>query len=185
MKYKNVNFFRKYFDEFLIKIPQVEIDKLNKFISLIMDTKRKNKKLILVGNGGSAAMSSHVSVDLTKNAKIRSINFNEADLITCFANDFGHQNWIKEAIRFYGDEGDLCIFISSSGKSLNILNGAKFAKKNKMKVVTFSGFSDANPLKKIGDINFWVNSDKYNIVEMTHHVWLLAVVDKIVGIKLK
>ena len=46
------------------------------------------KKIILVGNGGSAAMASHVSVDLTKSCKIRAINFNEADLLTCFSNDF-------------------------------------------------------------------------------------------------
>ena len=55
---------------------------------IILSKKNTNNKVIIFGNGGSAAMSSHVSVDFTKVAKIRSINFNEADLITCFANDY-------------------------------------------------------------------------------------------------
>ena len=43
---------------------------------------------------------SHVSVDLTKNAKIKTINFNESDLITCFANDYGYENWCKRSSEF-------------------------------------------------------------------------------------
>ena len=46
-------------------------------------------------------------------------------------------------------------------------------------VVTFTGFKKNNPLSKIGNENLWVNSTKYNIVEMTHHIWLLALVDLI------
>jgi D-sedoheptulose 7-phosphate isomerase len=183
---KNIKntFFEKYFQEFSKKLPDVNLKELNKLIELIKITRNNNNKLIIAGNGGSAAMASHVSVDLTKNAKVRAINFNEADLITCFGNDFGYENWIVESLRFYGDAGDTCIFISSSGKSTNIIKAAKFAKKNKMKVVTFSGFSKSNPLKKIGHLNFWVNSNQYNIVEMIHHVWLLAIVDKIIGVKI-
>ena len=84
-------------------------------------------------------MASHVSVDFTKNSKVRSINFNEADLITCFANDFGHQNWMKEALKHYFDQGDLVILISSSGSSQNILNAAKWCKQNDINLITFSG----------------------------------------------
>ena len=50
-----------------------------------------------------------------------------------------------------------------------------------IKIVTFTGFSQNNPLKKYGKLNFWVNSNAYNIIEMTHHIWLLAVVDNIKG----
>ena len=69
------------------------------------------------------------------------------------------------------------ILISSSGKSKNIVKAAKFCNKNKINLVTFTGFSISNPVKKLGKINFWVNSKKYNIVEMTHHIWILMVVD--------
>ena len=46
-----------------------------------------------------------------------------------------------------------------------------------MKIITFSGFKSNNSLKKLGDINFWVNSKAYNIVEMTHHIILVSVID--------
>ena len=55
------------------------------------------KKVIIAGNGGSAAMASHVAVDFTKAAGIRAINFNEADLITCFSNDYGYEHWVAQA----------------------------------------------------------------------------------------
>ena len=82
--------------------------------TLLLNTRESGNKVLIVGNGGSAAMASHVSVDLTKQAGIRTVNFNEADLITCFANDYGYENWVKKAIEFYGDEGDVAILISSS-----------------------------------------------------------------------
>ena len=140
------------------------------------------KKVIIVGNGGSSAMASHVSVDLTKNAGIRCINFNENDLITCFANDYGYEKWVEKAVEFYGDEGDVFIGISSSGSSENILNGCLAArKKNFSKVITLSGMQDENPLRQLGDINLWANSMDYNHIENIHQIWLLAVVDLIIG----
>ena len=140
------------------------------------------KKVIIVGNGGSAAMASHVSVDLTKNAKIRCVNFNESDLITCFSNDYGYEQWIGKAVEFYGDTGDVFIGISSSGSSENILNGCHAAReKNFSKVITLSGMQAENPLRQLGDINLWVNSMAYNHIENVHQVWLLTVVDLIIG----
>ena len=74
-------------------------------------------------------MSSHCSVDLTKNAGIRSINFNEADLITCFSNDYGYNKWVEKAVEFYADSDDVLVLISSSGKSMNMIKAAEIAKK--------------------------------------------------------
>ena len=130
-----------------------------------------------MGNGGSAAMASHVSVDFTKASKIRGVNFNEADLITCFANDYGYENWVKEALRAYSYNDDLVVLFSSSGTSKNMINAAKYCRSNKINLVTFTGFKKDNPLSKMGKINFWVDSKKYNIVEMTHHIWILMAVD--------
>lgn len=140
-----------------------------------------NKKVIFIGNGGSAAMASHCSVDFTKNAGVRAINFNEADLITCFSNDYGYENWASSALDFYADEGDYLVLISSSGNSKNILNAAKKAKEKNLHITTFSGFSSDNLLRKEGDVNFWVDSEAYNVVEMTHHVWILSICDLIIG----
>ena len=147
----------------------------------MLEVKKYGKKVIIAGNGGSAAMASHVAVDFTKQGGIRTVNFNEADLITCFANDYGYEHWVAKAVEFYGDEGDVVILISSSGSSENIVNAAKAAKKLGMTVITFSGFASDNPLKQEGVLNFWLNSKSYNIVESTHQIWLLMVCDLIVG----
>ena len=148
----------------------------------IVAANKNGCKTIIVGNGGSAAMASHFSVDLTKNAGVRCVNFNEADLITCFANDYGFDRWVEKVVEFYGDEGDVFIAISSSGSSMNMLNGCKAAKtKDFSSVITFSGFDAGNPLCQLGDINLWVDSKAYNFVENIHQVWLLAIVDLIIG----
>lgn len=114
---------------------------------------------------------------MTKIAKIRCVNFNESDLITCFAKDYGCENWIKKAIEFYLDSDDLLILVSSSGKSKNIINAANFANKMKINLITFSGFEKSNPLNKKGKINIWVNSKIYNHVENTHQIQLLSIAD--------
>ena len=139
------------------------------------------KKIIFAGNGGSAAMASHCAVDLTKNAGVRAINFNEADLITCLANDYGYEEWVLKAVEFYGDQGDVLVLISSSGRSENMLIAAETAQRMGIQVITFSGFAPNNPLRKCGSINLWVDSHAYNVVEMTHQIWLLAIVDMIIG----
>ena len=87
---------------------------------------------------------SHCAVDLTKNAGIRAINFNEADLITCLSNDFGYEKWVEKAIEFYGDSGDIVVLISSSGNSMNMVNAARRAKELGFKIVTFTGFESTN-----------------------------------------
>ena len=132
---------------------------------------------MIFGNGGSAAIASHVSVDLTKNANIRSVNFNEADLITCFANDYGYENWVVEAIKAYTNINDLIILISSSGTSKNIVNAAKYCKDNNIDLITLSGFTKDNPLSSLGNVNFHIESTEYNYIEMSHHIILLALVD--------
>jgi D-sedoheptulose 7-phosphate isomerase len=120
-------------------------------------------------------------VDFTKNARIRCINFNEADLITCFANDYGYEHWLEKALEFYADDGDVTILISSSGKSANMVRAAQYALARGLRLVTFTGFLANNPLKELGQLNFWVDSQAYNVIEMTHHIWLLAVCDLIIG----
>lgn len=162
-------------------INSIDNKQLVDIAEILKEVKSSGKKIIVVGNGGSAAMASHVAVDLTKAAGCRAITFNEADLLTCFANDYGYENWVEKALNFYADKGDVVILISSSGTSKNIVNGANWAKQNGLSIITLSGFNSDNPLKKIGDINLWVDSKGYNIIEMTHHIWLVSIVDYIVG----
>ena len=175
------SFYKNFFEEININLINSNLKKLEKIFKTLSLVKKKNKKVIIIGNGGSASIASHVSIDLTKNAKIRSINFNEANLLTCFSNDFGYEKVFSESLKFYADKGDVVIIISSSGCSKNLLMAAQIAKKRKLTLITLSGFLKSNPLKKMGNINLWVNSTAYNIVETVHQIWLLSVVDKIIG----
>ncbi len=181
---KDSNFIINYVDEFskLLKVDNKLIASLEGIKESILETKKSNKKVIIIGNGGSAAISSHFSVDLTKNAKVRCINFNESDLLTCFSNDFGYDQAFLQALRFYGDEGDTLISISSSGKSRNIINACKEAKLlGFSKIITLSGMSKNNPLRKMGNINIWVDSKAYNLIENIHQFYLLMIIDLIIG----
>ena len=173
----NRHFFHDYFGTVAEKLSDIDPESLEQAAALVRRTHGSGNKVILIGNGGSAAMASHVSVDLTKAAGIRAINFNEADLLTCFANDYGYEHWVARALGFYADPGDLAVLISSSGASQNIVNGAEQASAMGLAVISLSGFSPDNPMRRLGDLNLWAASDSYNIVEMTHHVWLLAIVD--------
>jgi D-sedoheptulose 7-phosphate isomerase len=179
-------FFIKYFYELSNHINNYDELFLKKLTTLILETSKKKNKVIICGNGGSAATASHIAVDLTKNAKIRSINFNEADLITCFSNDYGYENWIKQSLKFYADKGDLLILISCSGNSKNLINANKFALKKKIKVVSLTGCKKNNQLnKQKNSLKFWLNSNNYNHIEIIHHLMLLSIVDRIIDINKK
>lgn len=158
-------------------------DKIIRLAGSIKNIKRKKGKIIIFGNGGSAATASHFSVDLTKNAKIRAINFNEADLITCLSNDYGHDNWVKKAIEFYIDKNDLVILISTSGNSKNVINAAKFLKKKKFSFFSLTGMKKNNLLNRISisKNNLWVNNMSYNQIEIVHHLVLLLIIDLLIG----
>ena len=177
-------FINDYLEDFssLLKPNEDIVKKIINVRNILINAKKNNAKIMIFGNGGSAAIASHVSVDLTKNANIRCVNYNEADLITCFSNDYGYEHWIKKTVEFYADHKDVLILISSSGKSKNIINACKAAKSKKMsKIITFTGHDKDNPLSKLGDVNFWIDSKAYNFVENTHQVWLLTICDLIIG----
>jgi len=178
-----INFLNKYFQDLRQLLNNEKyFDSLVNIKKILVETHSQGKKTMIFGNGGSAAIASHVSVDLTKNANIRSVNFNEADLITCFSNDYGYERWIEKAIDFYAESKDVLILISSSGKSPNMINACKAARNKKIsKIITFTGHNKDNQLSKLGDINLWINSKAYNFVENTHQIWLLTIVDLIIG----
>tara|TARA_B100000780_G_C21071717_1_gene431271 strand:- start:321 stop:899 length:579 start_codon:yes stop_codon:yes gene_type:complete len=180
---KNINFIKNYLIDFsnLIRPSEDIVRKLIEVRNIFLNTSKKKGKILIFGNGGSAAIASHVSVDLTKNAKIRTVNFNESDLITCFSNDYGYERWIEKAVDFYADKNDTLVLISSSGKSKNMINACKAAKKKKIKVISFTGHSKNNPLSKITKLSLWIDSKAYNFIENTHQIWLLTVCDLIIG----
>jgi D-sedoheptulose 7-phosphate isomerase len=171
------------YHEKIIKALNINLYKesLVKSKSLIEETNLKNKKIIIIGNGGSASIASHMAVDFSKNANIKTVCFNDASLITCLSNDFGHDNWMMNAIRIYGEQGDCVLAISSSGMSKNIINASNYSRNENLNLITFTGMDKQNSLKKIGNINFWVDSMAYNIIENTHQFLISSLVDMIIG----
>lgn len=178
------DFLKNYFEKFskLLNFSEKDYENLILVSELILGSKKNSRKTLIFGNGGSAAIASHFSVDLTKNAKVRCVNFNEPDLLTCFSNDYGYEKWVEKAIEFYADEKDTLILISASGESKNMINAIKPAKKIGIKnIITFTGNKKNNSLSKLGDINFWVDSKAYNHIENVHQILLLSLVDLIIG----
>ena len=142
---------------------------IEKALRLVLSIGESGHKIIFIGNGASAAISSHMAADFWKNAGIRAVTFNDSSLLTCIGNDFGYARVFEKPIEMFGDSGDLLMAISSSGRSENILRGVKAARSRKCKVITLSGFDKGNPLSAMGDVNFYVPSGSYGPVEIVHH----------------
>lgn len=142
--------------------------------------KRQNKKgnkLIIVGNGGSASIASHIVTDFVKNLNIPALSFSDSSLLTCLSNDLGYEKVFSAPIGVLAKGGDILFAISSSGKSKNILNAVIEGKRKGCFVITFSGFLPANPLRKMGSLNFYVPSSSYGAVEIAHLAICHAIVD--------
>ena len=161
-------------------------DKVAKTAELCIDCLQNGGKILLFGNGGSAADAQHIAAELVGKYKIQRNGISaialttDTSVITSIGNDFGYEHIFDRQVEALANDGDVLIGISTSGKSLNVINAAKGAKNIGASVVTFSGFKSDNPLRKLGDVNFWVNNDKYNIVESVHNAWLVSTVDLII-----
>ena len=137
-------------------------------VDRIRDAARAGLKIMLVGNGGSAAVVSHLQNDLCKGAGIRALVFTEPPLLTAYSNDDGYETAYESATRLWTVPGDLLIAMSSSGRSENILRACRAASEAGGTVVTFSGFLPDNPLRSLGAVNFYVRSRSYGHVETAH-----------------
>lgn len=158
-------------------------DSFSTIIRRIKNLKEKKNKLVFIGNGGSASIASHMATDFLKNGDIPAIAFNDSSLITCLSNDLGYENVFKKPVEMLAAKGDMLFSISSSGRSPNILQATHAAKKKGCFVITLSGFGSDNPLRKAGDINFYVKSGSYGHVEIAHlticHCLLDMLVEKV------
>jgi len=151
--------------------------------NLILSQADSGHKLMFIGNGASAAISSHMSTDFWKTCGVRAVAFNYSSLLTCLGNDFGYEYIFEKSIEMFADRGDVLIAISSSGKSENILRGVSSAISKECSVITLSGFKDNNPLSSAGDFNFYVPAQEYGPVEVIHHSICHCILDAIINHK--
>jgi len=163
----NLNEFEKCFNE----IDRNELEKLKKIV-------HDSNHVVILGNGGSNAISCHIAQDYTKMLAKKAICFGDSSRLTCYANDYGWDNAYSKFIEHIAEPNSLVILISSSGNSQNILNAAEYCL-DKHQLITLSGFSETNKLRTDYEskslLHFWVNSTDYGIVECLHELILHSV----------
>jgi D-sedoheptulose 7-phosphate isomerase len=148
---------------------------------LIQERTQAGGKLMFIGNGASAAISSHMATDFWKTGGIRAMAFNDSSGLTCIGNDYGYQHLFEKPVEMFADPGDVLVAISSSGRSENILRAVAAARSKKCQVLTLSGFEPDNPLRALGDGNFYVPVQSYGQVEVLHHSICHCLLDTIVA----
>lgn len=157
----------------------LSVDHATDMAMQLLTKQRDNKNAIyIIGNGGSAAVASHAQIDFLNVAKLKALVVHESSTITCMANDFGYENAFSLILETMILKNDLLIAISSSGQSQNICKAAIKAKSIGATVITLSGFRSDNNLRKLGDLNYWLNSTDYGFVEIGHQFILHNLSDR-------
>lgn len=156
-------------------------DELEHCIILAKEARDHHCRAFFIGNGGSAAIASHMASDWQKAGGIPSMCFNDAASVTALGNDRGFESIFSEPIRMHGTAEDLLFAISSSGESEDILVGVDMAVSAGMHVITLSGFNAKNSLNGRGVINFHVPNTRYGLVEVTHFAILHHILDRVVA----
>lgn len=139
-------------------------------VDMLGELRRSGRKAMLIGNGGSAAIVSHMQNDLFKMVGLRALVFTEQPLLTALSNDDGYDTVFRQPVSRWAEPGDLLIAVSSSGESNNIVTAVAAARERGCKTVTFSGFKPGNRLRQMGDLNFYVPMVNYGYVELTHSI---------------
>lgn len=135
-------------------------------------------RIFFVGNGGSAAIASHMAADFQKNGHMPTMCFNDAASLTCISNDIAFDTVFANPLAHHARWGDVLFAISSSGMSENIIRAATYGARHHMNVVTLSGFDPGNDLRKLGSVNFYVPSRSYGTVETAHLAILHSLLDE-------
>ena len=145
---------------------------IQKNLGMLESLRDRCANLFLVGNGGSAGVVSHILTDFINVNKLNARTLHESSLLSCMSNDYGYENSFSEPLSTLAREKDLLIAVSSSGRSPNIHNAVKSVKKVGGEVITLSGFGHDNPLRSMGDLNIWLDSKSYGLVEIGHLFYL-------------
>lgn len=145
---------------------------------MLAQVHKNQGSVYVIGNGGSAGVASHAVIDFVNVAKLRAFTLHESSLLTCMANDYGYENAFARVLAQMAKPGDTLIAISSSGNSRNIRNAAVQMADSGGTVITLSGFAGNNPLRTLGDINIWLDSNDYGFVEIGHQFFLHNMSDR-------
>jgi D-sedoheptulose 7-phosphate isomerase len=143
------------------------------------DVFSKTNDIVILGNGGSNSVASHISQDYVKFHGKRSMVFSDPSMLTCFINDFGMENAYVKFLEAYSTQDSLIILISSGGESKNILNCIEWCEQTYKKYGILTGFDQNNSARKLAKKALWnyhIPSKSYGIVECVHQIFLHGVV---------
>ena len=157
-------------------------DGAERAVRLVLAAGAGSGKVMAVGNGGSASIASHMQNDLCKAVGVPGLVFTEPALLMALANDDGYETIFESPIELWARPGDVLVAISSSGRSENVLRGVRAATLRECQVVTFTGFNEDNPLRRMGDINFYVASRVYGFVENAHAAIIHFITDRAMAV---
>jgi len=160
--------------EILSRIKDEQASLINEIAKIITASFKAGNKLLICGNGGSAADAQHIAAEFVgKFYKIDrpalpaiSLNTNTS-IITAIGNDFGYEMTFSRQVEAFGQKGDVFITISTSGNSVNAVEAAKIAKTRGMKIISFTG-EGGGKLAEISDITFKVPSTNTPIIQNAH-----------------
>ena len=148
-------------------------------VQMLKDLRAQGGRLYVVGNGGSAGVASHAVTDFLNVAKLKAFTLHDPSLLSCMSNDYGYDVAFARILSTVASAGDMLVAISSSGQSVNIRNAASQMRTLGGKVLTLSGFKRDNPLRSLGDTNFWLDSSDYGMVEIGHQFVLHNIADRL------
>lgn len=138
-----------------------------------------HRNIIVLGNGGSNAVASHISQDYVKFHRKNSLTFSDPSMLTCFINDYGMENAFTKFIDFYSTPETLVILMSSGGESLNIINCIKYCESNNIRYGLLTGFKPDNTARSIATnslFNYHIYSTDYGVVECAHQIFLHGII---------
>ena len=137
----------------------------------------------MVGNGGSCAITEHISTDLIKRCNVKALTLSNNSLHTALTNDYGQENTFVEWMKMNQfDKTDFLVAISSSGKSPNILKALEHASDSL--ALTFSIFGmdglEPFPTHSFDHSYIHIDSHNYGIIELTTEIILHSMVEELV-----
>ncbi len=158
----------------------IDSEALEKVYAVLEETLKTGGRVLVAGNGGSAAIADHLGCDWMKSTRAKGEPVlrvyslvSNVPLSSAIANDFGYEQIFAAQLDMLAEPGDLCVLISSSGNSPNIIAAAKKAHEMGIDVVGMTGF-DGGELSRLADVNLHVNSANYGIVEDCHQALMHA-----------
>jgi D-sedoheptulose 7-phosphate isomerase len=161
-----------FFSECTEAIQQIEIN--TQYIKFLSEL-QKHSKVILIGNGGSNAVASHISQDYVKFLGKKSLSFSDPSMLTCFINDFGMENAYRHFLQTYADEDTLVILISSSGESENMINCVEYCNREDIPYGILTAFFPNNPMREIAHkclFDYHIETKSYGVAECVHQIFL-------------